>query len=106
MLKSGKRLSGTQKLQIFARRTIYYEQKLYFNFCNEKGCTFICFLLSCSRSELSKGLLLSVEAYDKVDTLSDYVSWPEINLLIKFPQQEILWSPFENKASVATKKSC
>ena len=30
---------------------------------------------------------------------------PEIDLLIKFPEQEILWSPFENKASVATKKS-
>ena len=42
-------------------------------------------------------------AYDKVDTLSDYVFWPEINLLIEFPQQEILWSPFENKASAATK---
>ena len=27
------------------------------------------------------------------------------HLLIKFPQQGILWSPFENKASVATKKS-
>lgn len=45
-------------------------------------------------------------AYDRVDTLSDYVFWPEINVLIKFPQQEILLSPFENKASVATKKSC
>ena len=42
-------------------------------------------------------------AYDKVDTLSDYVSWPEINSLIEFPQQEILWAPFENKASAATK---
>ena len=42
-------------------------------------------------------------AYDKVDTLSDYVFWPEINSLIEFPQQEILWSPFENKASAATK---
>ena len=41
-------------------------------------------------------------AYDKVDTLSDYVFWPEINSLIEFPQQEILWSPFENKASAAT----
>ena len=29
-------------------------------------------------------------AYDRVDTLSDYVFWPEINVLIKFPQQEIL----------------
>ena len=29
-------------------------------------------------------------AYDKDDTLSDNVFWPEINLLIKFPQQEIL----------------
>ena len=45
-------------------------------------------------------------AYDKVYTLSDYVFGPEINLLIKFPQKEILWSPFENKASVTTKKSC
>ena len=45
-------------------------------------------------------------AYDKVYTLSDYVFGPEINLLIKFPQKEILLSPFENKASVATKKSC
>ena len=43
-------------------------------------------------------------AYDRVDTLSDYVFWPEINVLIKFPQQEILLSPFENKASVATYK--
>ena len=48
----------------------------------------------------------TVVAYDRVDTLSDYVFWPEINVLIKFPQQEILLSPFENKASVATKKSC
>ena len=50
--------------------------------------------------------IATVVAYDKVDTLSDYVFGPEINLLIKFPQQDILWSSFENKASVATKKSC
>ena len=50
--------------------------------------------------------ITTVVAYDKVYTLSDYVFGPEINLLIKFPQKEILWSPFENKASVATKKSC
>ena len=29
-------------------------------------------------------------AYDKVDISSEYVFWPEINLLIKLPQQEIL----------------
>ena len=56
-------------------RTIYYEQKLYFNFYNEKGCIFICFSLSWSRSELSKGLLLSLVAYDKVDILSDYAGF-------------------------------
>ena len=50
--------------------------------------------------------ITNVVAYDKVDTLSDYDFGPEINLLIKFPQQEFFWSPFENKASIATKKSC
>ena len=40
--------------------------------------------------ELSFKRITTVVAYDKVDTLSDYVFWPEINLLIKFPQQEIL----------------
>ena len=53
-----------------------------------------------------RNYLTTVVAYDRVDTLSDYVFWPEINVLIKFSQQEILLSPFENKASVATKKSC
>ena len=50
--------------------------------------------------------ITNVVAYDKVDTLLDYDFGPEINLLIKFPQQEFFWSPFENKASEATKKSC
>ena len=43
--------------------------------------------------------ITNVVAYDKVDTLLDYDFGPEINLLIKFPQQEFFWSPFENKAS-------
>ena len=105
MLKFGKRLSGTQKLKIFARRTIYYEQKLYFNFIMKRVVFSSAFYYPVHVLTFQK-LLLSVVAYDKVDTLSDYAFRPEINLLIKFPQQEILWSPFENKASVATKKSC